>query len=441
MGQYGLELRQLIENGIPIFDFDYDMFDDGYKKVFERKFIDTYYFHEICVQSPDRWKHYLRTHLQNVLPYYNQRYKSCMIRFNPLLNELVSEGYVTRTAVDRLTDYGSVLRGLENLSNRQSSKFNETEETGLNTDTVDHSEQVDKEVTESQEVIHQDDKGAESTQGTYGETVDTETDTNTDTTGHSESRKTGSELTETEGNTSGRETSNGTTEVTGTSDQKTNQVAKGTSTSTTYFSDTPQAQIPTTPQQFEGGYWTTHTNVTGTTENTTDTTDHIDTKTDTETSNTKNSTGQSDETKDRTYTESLTGDTTGNETSKSTSHADKEGETTGEKQTTASMDRQTDFDKTVDYNSDVDQTGNIKTDTDRETNNKQSSQLNTDRSTQSNLATAEKRRQGTDTEHKLNIGGFRGITPSELIMRFRDSFINVDAELLADLQTLFRLVL
>lgn len=81
-----IELRDLLnmtdENGNPFYlwDFDYPSFYEGdAKKAFEQKVIDHYLFHQIGVETPARFKHNFKTRIREIMPYYNQMYKSVKI--------------------------------------------------------------------------------------------------------------------------------------------------------------------------------------------------------------------------------------------------------------------------------------------------------------------------------------------------------------------------
>ena len=75
-----VELRELIENGIDLWDFDYPSYYEGeVKRAFERKVIDHYYFRQIGQETPARFLHMFRTRIREIMPYYIQRYKSVEI--------------------------------------------------------------------------------------------------------------------------------------------------------------------------------------------------------------------------------------------------------------------------------------------------------------------------------------------------------------------------
>lgn len=78
-----LELRELVENGINIWDFEYPSFYEGdAKKAFEQKVIDHYYFRQIGQETPGRFLHYFRTRVREIMPYYIARWKSVELMEN-----------------------------------------------------------------------------------------------------------------------------------------------------------------------------------------------------------------------------------------------------------------------------------------------------------------------------------------------------------------------
>lgn len=66
-----------------IFDFAYPLFDNDYKKEFETKIINHFYFREIGFETYGVWKHYLRTTLNEIMPYYNKLYESALLDYDP----------------------------------------------------------------------------------------------------------------------------------------------------------------------------------------------------------------------------------------------------------------------------------------------------------------------------------------------------------------------
>lgn len=67
-----------------IFNFDYPIFDESYRKVLEKKILKHYYTREIGFETMGVWLLKLDTKLNEIMPYYNKLYKSELIEFNPL---------------------------------------------------------------------------------------------------------------------------------------------------------------------------------------------------------------------------------------------------------------------------------------------------------------------------------------------------------------------
>lgn len=74
MAKYTTQIRSVVESGYPLFDFDYPIFDEAYKGVLEQKIINRYFFREIGFETLGQFKHFLKTKLNEIMPYYNQLY-------------------------------------------------------------------------------------------------------------------------------------------------------------------------------------------------------------------------------------------------------------------------------------------------------------------------------------------------------------------------------
>lgn len=80
-----------------LFDFDYPIFDDNYKKVFETHFIRNFYMREIGYETEGLFKFYLETWLQIHMPYFNKLFESELIEFDPLENSNMDSTHNKRT--------------------------------------------------------------------------------------------------------------------------------------------------------------------------------------------------------------------------------------------------------------------------------------------------------------------------------------------------------
>ena len=86
MSKYTTELRYLIENNFDIGLKDYPIFDENYREPLNRKIINHYYFREIGMETAELFKRYLNNTMREIMPYYNQLYKSELLEFNPFYN-------------------------------------------------------------------------------------------------------------------------------------------------------------------------------------------------------------------------------------------------------------------------------------------------------------------------------------------------------------------
>lgn len=66
-----------------VFNFDFPIFDENYREVLCRKILKHYYTREIAHETVGRWKLAMNTKLNEIMPYYNQLYKSELLEFNP----------------------------------------------------------------------------------------------------------------------------------------------------------------------------------------------------------------------------------------------------------------------------------------------------------------------------------------------------------------------
>lgn len=79
------DINSVIERAIPkVFNFDFPIYDESYRNVLCTKILKHYYTREIGAETVGLWKLWLDTRLNEIMPYYNQLYKSAMIEFNPM---------------------------------------------------------------------------------------------------------------------------------------------------------------------------------------------------------------------------------------------------------------------------------------------------------------------------------------------------------------------
>ena len=93
MSRYTLTLQQIVKSNIDIFDFDYPIHREDFRKEFEQLFIDYFFLEEIAHETVAQFKHRLKTKLNLIMPYYNEIYKTLEMDLNIVESVDVVETY------------------------------------------------------------------------------------------------------------------------------------------------------------------------------------------------------------------------------------------------------------------------------------------------------------------------------------------------------------
>lgn len=79
-----LGVNDVINTALPkVFNFEFPIFDEAYRPILEKKILKHYYTREIGLETVGLWKLFLDTKLNEIMPFYNQLYKSELLEFNP----------------------------------------------------------------------------------------------------------------------------------------------------------------------------------------------------------------------------------------------------------------------------------------------------------------------------------------------------------------------
>lgn len=119
------DVEQVIKNCLTkVFDFNFPIFDESYRTVLETKILRHYYTREIGLETVGLWKLKLNTKLNEIMPFYNQLYKSELIEFNPL--------YDVELTRERKTE-GKGTKDTENSESRNGKNHADTSQSSSNT--------------------------------------------------------------------------------------------------------------------------------------------------------------------------------------------------------------------------------------------------------------------------------------------------------------------
>lgn len=83
---------------------NFPIFDEEYRKPLCMKILQHYYKREICAETTGLWKFWLNQRMREIMPYYNQLYRSESLKFDPLneisLTRIINEEVTGNTARD-----------------------------------------------------------------------------------------------------------------------------------------------------------------------------------------------------------------------------------------------------------------------------------------------------------------------------------------------------
>ena len=132
MANFTMELNELLnDERIGVFTFDYAFYsmNPSDKQTFERTFTDTYYFHEIGFETPERFKKHLQARLDLIMPYYQQLALTEWDKVRTTEQMMTSKN-LTETTTHEQTVSGSQSSNLtatgESTGNNQSSSTQKT---------------------------------------------------------------------------------------------------------------------------------------------------------------------------------------------------------------------------------------------------------------------------------------------------------------------------
>jgi hypothetical protein len=409
MAIYTVELGTLVKRGYQISLNNYPIFDEGHRAILNNKIIRHYYFREICCDSPERFNFYLETKMDEIMPYYNQLYKSELLEYNPLATEFYSEtNSLSKEAKKAVENYIKKIAEESTGDNYSGSKRE-----NLNEDT-----KRDASGTETNKTIRTDKLKEVS--------VTEETNSNTRTDDLTETTESTSSSTK-NSDASNDSTTTNALKTTNSSENSGSGTSKTSGSKVTGFSDIPQAGYETTVTENADGSVTTTSK------------GYLTTRT-TESTNEQNATTTKE-------TGTATTDNTGTVTVKSDlKQKDEISETnsstksnTGTVENVGSADKTVTKDNTGTQNNDSD-SATTETETGSKTNKNniyEDTQRNVFVSSKNVGENAEQEKRHEKENGELFAEGRRGISPADLIKKYREIIQNVDMMIIDELNDLF----
>ena len=114
-----------------IFDFEYPIFDENYRHVLNTKILKHYYINEIGLETYALWKLRLNTKMNEIMPYYNQLYKSELYTFNPLYDIDITRQHKVDKTEDSTTSTKDTSTTEQNNGNIHADAYSDTPQGGI----------------------------------------------------------------------------------------------------------------------------------------------------------------------------------------------------------------------------------------------------------------------------------------------------------------------
>lgn len=84
MSTYTTQLRYIIESGYDLGMKDYPIFNEEYRAQLNNKIFEHFWFREIGLETVALFKRFLNRKMNEIMPYYNQLYKSTLLEIEPI---------------------------------------------------------------------------------------------------------------------------------------------------------------------------------------------------------------------------------------------------------------------------------------------------------------------------------------------------------------------
>ena len=107
-----ITIEMLVDNNVNIFDFDYPIFREEYRKTFEENFIDYFYTDVIAQETVALFKHRLKIKLKLIIPYYNKLFLTQELEQRILDNYDVTEVYNRSVVSDTTNNISTTSKNL-----------------------------------------------------------------------------------------------------------------------------------------------------------------------------------------------------------------------------------------------------------------------------------------------------------------------------------------
>ena len=149
MSQYTLTIKQLVENKVNIFNFDYPVHSEEYKKRFEEQFIQNFYFEEIGYETVSMFIFKLKAKLNLIMPNFMKILETQLLEQRILDNYDITETFdkTSSNLINSSLESESELTGKSNSENKN--LYSDTPKLKIDIESVDYVTNITKDLNKN----------------------------------------------------------------------------------------------------------------------------------------------------------------------------------------------------------------------------------------------------------------------------------------------------
>ncbi len=118
------KIDSIVQTAAPQIFEKFPIWDESYRLALEVKILKHYYVRELCAETPGLWKLWLNNRMNEIMPYYNQLYKSAEIEFNPFHDVDITRDHIgddsqQRNITQKQSDFSTTEQNYEGNQNSE----------------------------------------------------------------------------------------------------------------------------------------------------------------------------------------------------------------------------------------------------------------------------------------------------------------------------------
>lgn len=178
------QVNSVVQTAAPLIFEQFEIFDEQYRLTLETKILRHYYTREICAETVGLWKLWLNNKMHEIMPFYNQLYKSELLKFNPLydVDYTTTKAGSGNTSKSEDRSYDSEGKNIKSkISNREENESLEENRNDINSlvrnENSSENEKIDRENIQNKNINRNAENNENATENKTGTNIKSENNT------------------------------------------------------------------------------------------------------------------------------------------------------------------------------------------------------------------------------------------------------------------------